>query len=96
MGVAAEQPHLFFNSRPHVWVNEVGVDFLVAVNQDDAEGCRDELAARPDGDVVALADVVDVHRDGGIWKVESNTCIDVKETSRKLLRPSIKNVELSL
>ena len=47
-------------------VNKIRVNFLVAVNEDNAEGGRDELAAGPDGDVVSLADVVDVHRDGRV------------------------------
>ena len=62
------QPHLFFHGRPHVRVNKIGVDFLVTVNEDDPQGGGDELAARADGDVVALADVVDVDRDGGVCK----------------------------
>ncbi len=47
-------------------VNQIWINLLVTVNQDDAEGCRDQTTAGPNGDVVALADVVDVDRNGSV------------------------------
>ena len=45
---------------------ELGVDELVAPHKRDAQLGGHHSAAPLDLDVVALADVVDVHRDGGV------------------------------
>jgi hypothetical protein len=58
--------YLFFYGGPHLRVNQIWINLLVTVNENDAEGCRDQTTAGPNGDVVALADVVDVNRNGSV------------------------------
>ncbi len=51
---------------PHVRVHQVRVNLQVPVHEDDAQVGGDEPPPGADLDVVALADVVDVDRDGGV------------------------------
>lgn len=57
---------LGFHLRPHVRLHQLGVHARVAADERDPELRRHELPAGLHRHVVALRDVVDVDRDGGV------------------------------
>ena len=66
--------HAELMSPPHLRLAELWIDELVASHKGDAQLCGHHSPATLDGDVVPLAYVVDVDRNGGICSSMEMTC----------------------